>query len=207
MEDKAPLMDLTFDTVRNILSNDTLDNATALRIAGLALAGAISYIHPYENGNGRTGRVLHYLVEFGTERGEQAFNEELYAIIGKLPMYDVDGYKKALMDTPPPELPLALGQEYNRINNQQSSATERVKIFLQMMQGLITVPIQKDVYRPGGGIIPAGIDGKSLYTKEYLDYSTIPYRKPNEAPPEAIRNLGVKKENPEYISMLMDLVD
>lgn len=214
LTDKEPLMTLTFDTVRQILSDTSLDDRTALRLAGLTLAGAVNYIHPYENGNGRVGRVTHYIMEFGTERGNRAFNEELYAIIAKIPMYDTDKIK-ALSDTPPAELEQTLKAiAKNTGDPQENLASRKVKVFLQMMQGAVNAPIQEPINRRDlttGAVktIPAGgIDGKSLYLKEYLDYSSIPYRKPDEVPPGAKRNLVQKVGSTrQSISLNLDLVE
>jgi hypothetical protein len=142
LEDKSALMDATFESVRGILSDRETDDATALRRAGLTMAGAIDYIHPKENGNGRTGRTLHYLMEFGTGRGDRAFGDEMYAVIGKLPMYDTDS-KKALDDSPPSQLENALNQEIYRSVDEttlkgmdaRDLAAARVITFLDMMSG------------------------------------------------------------------------
>lgn len=193
LEDKGPLMDLTFKTVRSILSDSNLDTETALRRAGLTMAGAANYIHPKENGNGRSGRVMHYMIEFGTERGDQAFNEEMYAIIAKLPVYDTDR-KAALYDTPPPELERALEKEVERKYPERYAqmsksevASTRVVVFLDMMRGVTPVPVHEDG-------IAVDQEGVSLYEQQYVSLSTVANRKPNEVPEHAHRVLAEKTD-------------
>lgn len=224
-EEKELLMLKAFETVRNILGNDTLDDPTALRIASLALAGAVSYIHPYDNGNGRVGRIMHYLMEFGNQRGDKALSEELYAIIAKLPMYNTDR-AQALYNTPPPELDDAIhayiidNHLREKFGDDVSYAAVKVEIFLQMMQGITHVPTNKRIRLsnlidvPTNMVakkedIPAGqIDGRSLYIREYLNRSTVPHRKPAEIPSGAARVLAKRKDKPsETIYLPIDIVE
>lgn len=215
LEDKDVLMKASFEAVRNILANDNLDNADALQIAGLTLAGAVNYIHPYENGNGRVGRVGHYLIEFGNQRGKEALQSELYAAIGKLEVYDTDKIR-AIDNTPPPELERALYRqipEENAQTDDRKQASERVGVFLKMMQGDIQVPIFQEVpvptlvdnipkFKP----VQAGkIDGLELYRQSYLARSSVPNREPNETPQNAKRIKGVRSTT-EPIMISMDLV-
>jgi hypothetical protein len=203
LKDKATLMDLTFETVKHILADAQFDDRTALRRAALTMAGAISLIHPYEDGNGRSGRIFHYLIEFGTERGDEAFGEELYAIIAKLPVYDTDE-QVALYDTMPPELEAALNElvEGERF---ATPASERVVLFLDMMRGDLMVPITQQVGR-GHNTVDGGIettiieggqlDGVMLYEKDYIDLSAIPNRLPSQVPPGAQRVLADISDQP-----------
>jgi hypothetical protein len=193
LEDKEPLMDLAFETVRSILSDPDLDDKMALRRAGIAMAGAINYIHPKDNGNGRSGRVMHYMIEFGTERGDQAFNEEMYAIIAKLPVYDTDK-KVALYDTPPPELERALEKEVERRYPESYAdmspseiASTRVAVFLDMMRGAVRVPIHE-------AGTAASQDGISLYEQQYVALSAIANRSPGDVPENAQRVLAEKTD-------------
>lgn len=203
LEDKGPLMDLTFKTVRSILSDPDLDNKTALRRAGLTMAGAANYVHSKDNGNGRSGRVMHYMMEFGTERGDQAFNEEMYAVIAKLPVYDTDK-KAAMYDTPPPELERALEEEverrypesYARMNPSEI-ASARVVVFLDMMRGATQVP----VHEAG---MEADQEGVRLYEQQYVALSAIANRSPNEVPKDAQRVLA-KKTGEDAPTFTLDL--
>jgi hypothetical protein len=222
LEDKAHLMDLAFESVREIASNSELDDKTALREAGLTFAGAMNYIHPKEDGNGRTGRVLHYLVEFGTERGDEAFNEEMYAVIGKLPIYDKESKlglhpKLAIDDTPPSILERALDNrvqqsepEHFSAMDGQELASARVVAFLDMMRGETKVPIDEAITRWHGSsaegthwveeIAPGEIDGLGLYEKDYLDRSAVPSRLPDQVPEGAQRVLAKKESTPSKVS-------
>lgn len=152
LEDKEPLMRLASKTIKEIASDADLGDQDALHRAGLTFSGAISYIHPFENGNGRTARTGHYMIEFGMERGEKLFEQELYAIIGKLPMYESDDGKKAL-DNP---LRLALTQsldayaahnlpEYFEEGDERAMTVARVLTFLDVMRGKLHVPINQEV--------------------------------------------------------------
>lgn len=165
LEDKGPLMIQTFAAVRNILADEALDDRRALRKAGLTLAGAVNYIHPFEDGNGRTGRIMHYLMENGTERGEEAFGEELYAIIAKVPVYDSDTHSHAFYNTPPPELERTLskvaaenmGDAYYELSGRER-ASAKVLAFLDVMQGSALAPMQESIkikIEDNGGFKPA----------------------------------------------------
>ncbi len=224
LEDKSRLMDMTFGTIREILKDDNLNNQVALRTAALTMAGAVNYIHPYENGNGRVGRVMHYLIEYGTERGNDAFENELYAIIGKLKVFDSE-MAKAFDDTPPAELERALTGYVMESNNGQKIenrelASKRVEAFLEMMTGKINVPIESEVVlrnivqgKVGEGLpeketIPKGsINGKDLYEKQYLYYSTIPNRNPNDIPQGSKRVKGERAApNLQKIMLSLELI-
>lgn len=216
LEDKNPLMLETFNAVRSILNNADIDDKTALQRAGLTLAGAVNYIHPYEDGNGRVGRVAHYIIEFGNERGDKAFEEELYAIIAKLPMYDTD-VENALNDTPPPELDFALRQntQEQAETDNRKRATQKVRTFLDMMQGKTKVPIQTEAIIPikennqirFNKIPPGGIDGVQLYLKSYLALSSVPNRKPEEIPSNASRVLAQRRDaSAPKINISIDLI-
>ncbi len=208
LEDKERLMSSTFQTVREILGDENMNTAHALRVAGLTLAGGVNYIHPYENGNGRTGRVMHYVMEFGNQRGEQVLEEELYAIIGKLPLYDTDR-AKALDDGPPPELTEELNQLVGRnsegITDLRVLASKRVELFLAMMKGNVDVPINREVIirnlslaQVGDTIqpekvSPGQINGRELYEKQYLYNSSVPNRRLGEVPLGARRVMGERQ--------------
>lgn len=223
LEDKAPLMVLTFEAVRNILTNSNLENERALRLAGLTLAGAINLIHPYKNGNGRSGRLLHYLVEFGTERGDKAFNEEMYAIVGKLPVYDTDS-RVSLYNTPPPELDHALNayllsakREQYLSANPRDQASARVATFLDMMQGQFNIPILEKVVRTQGSyqhgnrkvvrFEPNELDGTALFEMDYVMLSTIPNRLPIDIPKDANRVMAQKPDSvPQQMTIPLDVI-
>jgi hypothetical protein len=171
----------------------------------------MNYIHPKENGSGRVG---HYLIEFGTERGDEAFEAELYAIVGKLPVYDTDP-ALALQDTPPMYLERALDAEVRRSFPVQFAAMEpeersaaRVIAFLEMMRGVPIVETDyiQDVATRTVTTYPAGsISGRELYEHTYLSASSVPNRSPDQVPADAQR---VMAEQPQGagIHMLIDLV-
>lgn len=223
MEDKERLMNMTYQTVREILNDDNRDNLNSLRRAALTLAGAVNYIHPYENGNGRTGRVAHYLMEYGLDRGGEAFDQDLYSIIGKLPLYDVD-MSLALSDSPPSDLSFELNKyiiEHTELKDfsTREFASKKVEVFLEMMSGKINLPINREVsqknianLRKGDmvkveTISPGSLNGVELYEKEYLFHSTIPNRAPNDIPPGAKRVVGERKDdNIPKIIIPFDLV-
>jgi hypothetical protein len=222
-EDKAPLMEQTFKTIRSILGNHELDERAALRRAGLTMAGAINYVHPYGNGNGRTGRVAHYLMEFGSERGDQAFNDELYAIIAKVPVYDFDN-RQAIYDTPPPQLERALAQTAHEQNpttweyiSDRQRALEAVRVYLGMMEGNLTVPITEDVShwyadstQPSGArreFFPVGtITGDQLYERDYTRLSTVPTYSPEDIPTDAHRVVAERLSNKATTTLYLDKI-
>lgn len=223
LEDKEQLMNETFDAVRSILQNEDMPSDSSLRLAALTLAGAINYIHAYENGNGRTGRVAHYLVEYGSERRE-VFEKELSALIAKMPLYEGDT-ARVIDDTPPPELEKWLGvyamshiPEYQSLDA-RARATMRVRIYLEMMKGNIAIPIDEEVniYSPQSldkerstvHYDPGEIDGRELYSQSYLHQSTAPQRSLSELPSDGVFNVATRRPEPtqqNMISLGIDLV-
>ncbi len=222
-EDKKKLMDMTMQTVREICTDPDMDDKTALRRAGLTFAGAINYIHPYDNGNGRTSRIMQYLTEFGTERSS-AFDNELYAVIGKLPVYETD-HSTSIRNTPLVELTHALGVSTQNQDPEAFSkmgdgefASARVATFLNMMKGRTKVPIIDEVVRSDYDFATRkvsrpvrmganSIDGLALYMRDYLTTSSIPNRKPDDVPQGAKRVVGEKpKEKLEGIIITADVV-
>jgi len=225
LEDKSRLMERTYDAVREIAQDESLDERTALRRAGLTMAGAINLIHPKKNGNGRTARALHYLIEFGTERGKDAFGDEMYAVVGKLPVYDTDN-RDALRDSPPSQMERSLMQfasahvseEMSETMDDRDWAGVCVVSFLDMMKGNVVVPIDEKVSinrgkrEDGSQIIeriePGTMDGVELYEATYLASSTIPNRKPDDVPFGAKRVVAEKHvvDPDKTISISMDIV-
>lgn len=209
LENKEALMNKTFEVVRDILSLHNEEEISEekirniLRKAGLTLAGAINYIHPKLNGNGRTARVLHYLLEYGSERGEKLFEDELYTIIAKTPVYEGET-ALAVDTTPPTELMSSLStyasREYPLYNNLDSrvKAEVNIRLFLKMMKGDITVPIHKEsviinnlTQDTNIERIPANeINGDELYEKNYIAHSTTPNRNRNDINQDAQRTIS-----------------
>ncbi|NBP57973.1 Fic family protein [bacterium] len=238
IEDKERLMNSAFQTVRDILNQSNQENITEeelryiLRRAGLTMAGAINYIHPKSNGNGRTARILQYIIEYGIDRGSKLFEEELYSIISKQPIYEGDELL-AIETNPPEELNSAIS-EYNFQNhpqygdlNSREQASLNVDVFLSMMKGEITVPVNKDykitrlpyigyikkdiegrgkrVLLSGNIVetIPKGtINGDELYEQSYVAYSTVPNRKPSDIPQDLNKNTLSRKERLSVINTL-----
>ncbi|HJV32623.1 MAG TPA: Fic family protein, partial [Patescibacteria group bacterium] len=223
-EMKEPLMKEAFATVREILSDDQADPEEALRLAGLAMAGAVNYIHPYDNGNGRVGRIMHYLMEFGTER-ESVMEDELRALIAKVPLYEGDA-SPVIDDTPPFELEEALYKKAFELDpsldqdDDREGAAAMVRTFLKMMRGEVQVPIIRDVTlvtwlrmddtREREKIPVGGIDGKTLYVREYVTGSTAPNRSRDQMPSdEALTKiLRDNRDDSEkgFITLPFDLV-
>lgn len=209
--DKTVLIRDAFAAVREILNAD-LDESTALRRAGLTLSGAINYIHPYANGNGRTARVMHYLVEFGTERGDEEFNNELYAIIAKIPVYDTQG-GRALDDSPLPEVTRALDQaayiddpDGYSADDGPARASRRVRVFLEVMSGHRQAPVREDVIRRerdpstlGGSstvrIEALSMDARTLLEHDYVARSAIPNYQPEDISPNSQRIVAMRRES------------
>ena len=186
LEDKEMLMDKSFEAVRDILSDKDSDDEVALRRAGLTIAGAINYIHPYENGNGRSGRAMHYLVEFGNQRGDEIFDQEMSATIGKYPVYD--GELMAIYDSPPPAMTRALDEKVGAVDvDPRQAATARVELFLDMMRGKSEIVINEPVlvHQAGSTKFIANnfvehasgtMTGPKLFEQTYLGLSSTPNR-------------------------------
>ena len=198
-EMKDPLMRETFAAVREILADESATPEVALRLAGLTMGGAVNYIHPYDDGNGRVGRLMHYLMEFGTER-EGVTDDELRALIAKAPLYEGE-LDLVIEDTPPVELELALKKTaaahdagYADLDEERQAA-EAVRAYLKMMKGEISVPLTRDariVTRRHAGETPkvqefpkGSIDGRAYYLRSYESGSTAPNRSHDQMPPGA----------------------
>jgi hypothetical protein len=221
-EMKDPLLRETFAAVRELLADGNSNPEEALRLAGLMMAGAVNYIHPYDDGNGRVGRILHYLMEFGTERGE-ALNDELRALIAKTPLYEGDS-AQVIDDTPPTELERSLyiaAAERDpgfRALDAREKAADSVRMFLKMMKGDVAVPIMDEVVivcrqrkaeQWKREKCPAGsIDGRTLYLREYEAASTAPNRGPDQMPSaEPLTNIRRDDRDAEkYVNLPFDLV-
>ena len=153
LAEKEPLMLETGDTFKRILSNPDLDDAAALRTAGLTLAGAINYIHPFKDGNGRTARLLHYFIEFGAERGEELFEAETYSAIGKVAVVDTD-FRRAVDTTPLGGLERSL-QNWSmnaypkewELGDERDHAALIVRAFLDCMSGKADILTSEEVYQ------------------------------------------------------------
>jgi len=210
---KDYLMNETFEAVRSILSDESLDDLVALQTAGLTLSGAINLIHPFKDGNGRTGRVMHYLVNFGTERGEQAVNEELYAVIAKTRVYDTD-IRKPLNTTPPVGLDSELDSiareffpEYPDINLKHQAAY-RVKSFLAVMQGKVSHLNEKEfqirdetkdrILFNNDTIQAKTMELRDIYRLHYLRSSELENRGPDDVPDTANRIVAERTSEEEH---------
>ena len=64
-QDKESLMRDAWDVAKKFLSNNKLSDRDALDLAALTVAGGVLYAHPYIDGNGRTSRVLSYVIAQG----------------------------------------------------------------------------------------------------------------------------------------------
>lgn len=214
-EDKEMLMKATFATIREILSDEETEAAESLELAGLTLAGAVNYIHPYKNGNGRVGRVAHYLVTYGAERGDEAMEAELYGAIAKLPPYTFDE-RRSIIDTPPPELRGELLSQmppsplHQSDTDPRKRSSEMVLFYLQVMKGEVEGNNQSEVIyshkiEPGRyeieKIAPDQISLIAMYRKKYLDNSFVPNNIPSDLPADAKRIFGEPKQSSGQISM------
>lgn len=66
---KSTLWISSVNAAQQILRDKSLSDEVALRRAGLTLSGSLDLIHPLYDGNGRVGRIIQYVCEFGTELG------------------------------------------------------------------------------------------------------------------------------------------
>jgi len=223
-EMKDPLMRETFAAVREILADESVPAEEALRLAGLTMGGAVNYIHPYDNGNGRVGRLMHYLMEFGTER-DGVMDDELRALIAKVPLYEGE-LDHVIDDTPPTELELALKDMAASLDagyadlDEEGRAAEAVRTYLKMMKGEISVPLTRDAKivarrriseKPKVQEFPKGsIDGRAFYLRSYESGSTAPNRSRDQMPSGAsltkIRRDDRDDSEREHIRIPFDLV-
>lgn len=198
-EDKERLMKATFEAAQKILNDTNLDDATALRRTGLTVAASLNYIHPFHDGNGRAGRLIHYMIEFGTDSGQQVFQEETSAIITKV---NLPGQKRGtapLFIDAPSTLQSAL-DAYIDVADQaqglpmegdiQVRANKKLELYHQMMTGEATLLVIDAVPAPQFNDtefkkVPLKAGSMSyleLHERNYLASSGIPFL--NERDPE-----------------------
>jgi hypothetical protein len=70
-EDKHALLGHTLDAAKQILTREQ-DPEASLEDVSLLLGGAINYIHPFNDGNGRTARIAGLLIREGYDGGSEA---------------------------------------------------------------------------------------------------------------------------------------
>ncbi len=187
LSDKAILMKNAIEAVKHILDDKDLSDEVALRRAGITLAGGINFIHPYGGGNGRTGRLIQYLMEYGTERGFEAFEVEAYAIINGAPIFE--GEHNNASDMRIGILQSELDRGSGEFQDERHAATKRVSVFLDAMTGVSPILTQEDNSQKipawindGSEIkkteIPVGTDIRDACSLLYEHFSTIPNRRP-----------------------------
>jgi len=129
---------------------------------------------------------MHYLLEFGNQRGDEIFDLEMSATIGKYPVYD--GELMAIYDSPPPAMTRALDEKVGTVDvDPRQAATARVELFLDMMKGKSEIVINEPVLVHQAGSTkfiannfvaqsPGTTSGPELYEQTYLGLSSTPNR-------------------------------
>lgn len=69
--EKEALLRETWATAQRLLKNRTLSDEDSLEYAAMTVAGGILYTHPFIDGNGRTSRVMSYLLSQGSADEEE----------------------------------------------------------------------------------------------------------------------------------------
>lgn len=75
--EKEDLLRETWKTAKEFLRDSEIPDQDALDYAALTAAGGLLYVHPFADGNGRTSRVLSYIIS----RGDKADRQELHDIL------------------------------------------------------------------------------------------------------------------------------
>jgi hypothetical protein len=138
-----------------------------------------------------------------------------------LPTYEGD-YNQALSDSLPPELKRALTKMVHeqesragRRLDDREEASARVRLFLQMMEGTLSVPITEDVTRsyrdpaqPDGirqVSIPAGtLTGDRLYESDYINSSSVPIYRTRPEHHSDQRVMGRRPSDETTSSLILD---
>lgn len=187
--DKAKLMREVFESVRQILQDDSLSDDQALEYAGLTLGGGILLTHPYNDGNGRASRASQYLLTYGNERGDQAVETDLYAALAKLPVTK-DDPRHAIENIPPPALVKELYGHLESVDpagmqllDGPGQAARMVSLYCDVMAGRIklmnSAPVRTMIRTADGKIsseidAPGTVDLRDVYVKSYHGLSRIP---------------------------------
>lgn len=69
--EKEALLRETWQTAQKFLNNRELTDEDALEYAAMTVAGGILYTHPFIDGNGRTSRVMSYILSQGSSNEEE----------------------------------------------------------------------------------------------------------------------------------------
>lgn len=72
--EKEALLRETWQTAKSFLADSKIDDQDALDYAALTVAGGFLYVHPFSDGNGRTSRVISYMISQGFGRGNELQN-------------------------------------------------------------------------------------------------------------------------------------
>lgn len=67
---KEGLLRETWDVAKDFLKDRTISDEDALEYAALTVAGGLLYVHPFADGNGRTGRYMSYIMAQGGQNAE-----------------------------------------------------------------------------------------------------------------------------------------
>lgn len=69
--EKEALLKETWETAKSFLMDNRIDDQDALDYAALTVAGGFLYAHPFADGNGRTSRVVSYMMSQGRGKDNQ----------------------------------------------------------------------------------------------------------------------------------------
>lgn len=69
--EKEALLRETWKTAKSFLADTEIGDQDALDYAALTVAGGFLYAHPFSDGNGRTSRVISYMISQGSGRGNE----------------------------------------------------------------------------------------------------------------------------------------
>lgn len=174
---KAQLTEDTLRTVINILQSPEWDDSEALQRAALTLAVSLIYIHPFNNGNGRTSRVLAYLLEVGCSHPAIEVSADLRNIVSE----DGKGYFDT---TPHPKIARELDRRISERSTEDANMPRlKIEEFLAIMSStkdvLIQTPVSLFSYsteakRADITHVPAGtISFFDLCVKNHEDHSSI----------------------------------
>lgn len=171
--DKEPLMTETLQAAVAILHDVNIEPKEALQRAALVLGGGLVLVHPFNDGNGRTSRLVSYVMHEGLADSATDNAKHLQLLAGE------NGMREFFV-TPNPVLDYDLSGRIEPNDDAQDDAARKVRAFLAIMGGNdvpLSVPAKTNQFINGKNVVthyPAGTIGfREFYELSLRAYSAL----------------------------------